>query len=105
MTLDESKFDDLILLINKIGNERERRLLLGCASKVCGFGGGSKIKKLTGMSLVTIATGRKEAEELLSGTQNDGESALTKVRSAVPEAEGRKSSFIFRGSLQPFKKS
>ena len=34
MMLDESKFDDLILLINKIGNERERRLLLGCASKV-----------------------------------------------------------------------
>ena len=75
MTLNESKFDDLILLINKIGNERERRLLLGCASKVCGFGGGSKIKKLTGMSLATIATGREEAEDLLSGTKNDGESA------------------------------
>ena len=59
MTLDESKFDHLILLINKIGNEPERRLLIGCASKVCGFGEGSKIKKLTGMSLVTIATGRK----------------------------------------------
>ena len=95
MTLDESKFDDLILLINKIGNERERRLLLGCASKVCGFGGGSKIKKLTGMSLVTIATGRKEAEELLSGTQNDGESAPDKGKIRRPGGGRKKIQFHF----------
>ena len=95
MMLDESKFDDLILLINKIGNERERRLLLGCASKVCGFGGGSKIKRLTGMSLVTIATGRKEAEELLSGTQNDGESAPDKGKIRRPGGGRKKIQFHF----------
>ena len=56
-------------------------------------------KKLTGMSRRHYSlglVGRKEAEELLSGTQNDGESApWTKVRSAVPGGGRKKIQFHF----------
>ncbi len=55
--LDISQLDSLVLLINKLPNEKERRVLLNGAAKVYGYGGLGRIKSLTNIAYSTLKNG------------------------------------------------
>ena len=55
--LDISELDNLVLLINKWSNEKERRVLLNGAAKVYGYGGLGRIKSLTNIAYSTLKSG------------------------------------------------
>lgn len=55
--LDISELDNLVLLIDKLPNEKERRVLLNGAAKVYGYGGLGRIKSLTNIAYSTLKNG------------------------------------------------
>lgn len=55
--LDISELDNLVLLINKLPNEKERRVLLKGAAKVYGYGGLGRVKRLTNIAYSTLKKG------------------------------------------------
>lgn len=55
--LDISQLDNLVLLINKLPNEKERRVLLNGAAKVYGYGDLGRIKSLTNIAYSTLKSG------------------------------------------------
>ena len=56
-----SKLDELVLLINKISNEKQKRLLLGKTAEVYGYGGLTRINNLIGISISALRKGREES--------------------------------------------
>ncbi len=61
--LDISELDNLVLLINKLPNEKERRVLLNGAAKVYGYGGLGRIKGLTKIAYSTLKSGSDVNDE------------------------------------------
>ena len=55
--LNINELDNLVLLINKSSNEKERRVLLNGAAKVYGYGGLGRIKSLTNIAYSTLKNG------------------------------------------------
>ena len=61
MNLSVVELDNLVLLINKRLQEKDKRILLGAAVNVYGHGGSTRIKELTGIALSTLHRGKDEA--------------------------------------------
>lgn len=57
-----TQLDELVLLINQLSNEKQKRILLASAAKVYGHGGIGRIKELTGIAYSTIHRGSMELE-------------------------------------------
>ena len=55
--LDVRELDNLVMLIDKLPNEKERRVLLNGAAKVYGYGGLGRIKSLTNIAYSTLKNG------------------------------------------------
>ncbi len=55
--LNINELDNLVLLINKSSNEKERRVLLNGVAKVYGYGGLGRIKRLTDIAYPTLKSG------------------------------------------------
>lgn len=58
------QLDELVLLINQMSNEKQKRILLTSAAKVYGHGGIGRIKELTGIAYSTIHRGSLELENI-----------------------------------------
>lgn len=61
INIDVSKLDELILLISKSVDEKQRRILLGKATEVYGRGGATHVKELTWVAFSTLRAGNVEA--------------------------------------------
>lgn len=59
--INSSELDNLVLLINNYCDEKQRRMLLGAAAKVYGYGGFKHISELTGIAYTTLAAGVSDA--------------------------------------------
>ena len=61
-------FDELVMLINDMSNEKSKRILLSKAADVYGRGGKAHIIALTGITYPTLIAGRADSEnnEVLS---------------------------------------
>ena len=57
-----AQLDELVLLINQMSNEKQKRILLASAAKVYGHGGIGRIKELTGIAYSTIHRGSLDLE-------------------------------------------
>ncbi len=60
MELDLEQLDDLVLLINKYSNEQHKRIYFAALALIYGWGGETRIKKLTGVALSTLHRGKEE---------------------------------------------
>lgn len=60
MELDLEQLDDLVLLINKHSNEQHKRIYFAALALIYGWGGETRIKKLTGVALSTLHRGKEE---------------------------------------------
>ncbi len=67
MKLSVLSLDELVLLINKIADERQRRILLSAASKVYGRGGATRVRELTGIAFSTLQAGKDISETAIPG--------------------------------------
>ena len=56
-------FDELILLINNLSDEKSKRILLGKAAEVYGYGGKAHITSLTGITYPTLVAGQVDSED------------------------------------------
>lgn len=63
-TMNSDAFDELILLINNLSDEKTKRILLGKASDVYGHGGKAHIMALTGITYPTLSSGREDSENV-----------------------------------------
>lgn len=63
MLENNEQFDQMIFMMNTMLNEKQKRILLGCAAEVYGRGGITRICDLTGMAPITIRKGIEEADE------------------------------------------
>lgn len=61
----EQSVDDLVDLVNRLYQGKERRMLLGMIAEIYGPGGEKHIQERTGMSWVTLRRGRTEGREIL----------------------------------------
>ncbi len=59
---DVSSFDELVLLITKLSDEKSKRILLGKAAEVYGYGGKAHIIALTGTSYPTLSAGQADSK-------------------------------------------
>ena len=66
--LDVRELDNLVMLIDKLPNEKERRVLLNGAAKVYGYGGLGRIKSLTNIAYSTLKNGSdvNDAKNIIS---------------------------------------
>ena len=55
--LNIDELDNLVLMINRSANEKERRVLLNRAAKVYGYGGLSRVRSLTKIAYSTLKAG------------------------------------------------
>ena len=83
--LNVDELDNLVLLINKSSNEKERRILLNAASKVYGYGGLGRVKALTNIAYSTLKSGSD-----LEASHND----LTDSRIRKPGGGRKKATSI-----------
>ena len=60
MELNLEQLDDLVLLINKHSNEQHKRIYFAALALIYGWGGETRIKKLTGVALSTLHRGKEE---------------------------------------------
>ena len=69
--VDVSHFDELVLLINNMSNEKCKRILLSKAAEVYGYGGKAHIVALTNITYPTLVAGKLEAnnEEIISNNR------------------------------------
>lgn len=56
-------FDELVLLINNLSDEKTKRILLSKAADVYGYGGKAHIVALTGITYPTLIAGKSDAED------------------------------------------
>ena len=56
-------FDELVLLINNLSDEKNKRILLSKAADVYGYGGKAHIVALTGTTYPTLAAGKSDAKD------------------------------------------
>ena len=56
-------FDELVLLINNLSDEKSKRILLGKAAEVYGYGGKAHITSLTGITYPTLVAGQVDSED------------------------------------------
>ena len=61
--INVDSFDELVSLINKLSDEKSRRILLSKAADVYGNGGKSHIVELTGISYPTLTIGKADSED------------------------------------------
>lgn len=61
-TINVASFDELVSLINKISDEKSKRILLSKAADVYGSGGKAHIVELTGISYPTLTVGKADSE-------------------------------------------
>ena len=66
--VDVSHFDELVLLINNMSDEKCKRILLSKAAEVYGYGGKAHIIALTNTTYPTLNAGEVDAndEEFIS---------------------------------------
>ena len=69
--VDVAPFDELVLLINNLLDEKSKRILLSKAADVYGYGGKAHIIALTGTSYPTLIAGQADSKnrEVLSSTR------------------------------------
>ena len=60
--VDVNPFDELVLLINNLSDEKSRRILLSKAADVYGYGGKAHIVSLTGITYPTLIAGNADSE-------------------------------------------
>ena len=75
MQVSIEALDDLVLLINNCSEEKDRRILLGAATKAYGRGGEQRVKGLTGVAFSTLHRGKSDAEEALKDEESIEEDA------------------------------
>ena len=63
MLENSEQFDQMIFMMNTMLNEKQKRVLLGCAAEVYGRGGITRICDITGMAPITIRKGIEEVKE------------------------------------------
>lgn len=97
VNLSVVELDNLVLLMNKRLQEKDKRILLGAAVKVYGHGGSSRIKELTGIALSTLHRGKDEAEHELENPESakseskpDAVEHADEEQSNQPENKGKK---------------
>lgn len=61
--LETNSFDELVLLINNLTDEKSKRILLSKAADVYGYGGRAHVLALTGMSYPTLIAGKSDSED------------------------------------------
>ncbi len=61
--VDVNPFDELVLLINNLSDEKSKRILLSKAADVYGYGGKAHIVALTGTSYPTLIAGQVDSED------------------------------------------
>ena len=69
-SIDEKTFDELILLIDELSDEKGKRILLSKAADLYGRGGKAHVAKITGITYPTLIAGKADAQDksvLLSG--------------------------------------
>ena len=59
---DVGSFDELVLLITKLSDEKSKRILLGKAAEVYGYGGKAHIIALSGTSYPTLSAGQADSK-------------------------------------------
>ena len=59
--VDVIPFDELVLLINNLSDEKSKRILLGKAAEVYGYGGKAHIVALTGTTYPTLIAGQSDS--------------------------------------------
>lgn len=85
-------FDELVLLINKLSDEKSKRILLSKAADVYGSGGKAHIVKLIGISYPTLAVGKADSEndEVISDSrirkEGAGRKPITETCPNITEA-------------------
>ena len=64
-------FDELVLLINNLSDEKSKRILLSKAAEVYGYGGKAHIISLTGTTYPTLIAGKADSanEDVISSTR------------------------------------
>ena len=78
--VDVNPFDELVLLINNLSDEKSKRILLSKAAEVYGYGGKAHIVALTGTTYPTLIAGQADS---------DNEAVITSSR-IRKEGGGRK---------------
>ena len=61
--IDVNPFDELVLLINSLADEKCKRILLSKAAEVYGYGGKAHIVALTGTTYPTLIAGKTDSED------------------------------------------
>ena len=67
---DVTPFDELVLLINSLSDEKSKRILLGKAAEVYGYGGKAHIVALTGITYPTLMSGQADSVDETVITRN-----------------------------------
>jgi len=89
---DTAEFDELVTLINKLSDEKNKRVLLSKAAEVYGRGGKKHIVELTGITYPTLIAGKadsKNDEVIFSGRirrEGGGRKTITEKYPNITEA-------------------
>lgn len=69
--INAAPFDELVLLINHLSDEKSKRILLSKAADVYGNGGKAHIVALTGITYPTLIAGKADSENdaIISGNR------------------------------------
>ena len=59
--VDVNPFDELVVLINNLSDEKSKRILLSKAAEVYGYGGKAHIVALTGTTYPTLNAGKADS--------------------------------------------
>ena len=59
--VDVNPFDELVVLINNLSDEKSKRILLSKAAEVYGYGGKAHIVTLTGTTYPTLKAGKADS--------------------------------------------
>lgn len=60
--IDVECFDELVILINSLSDEKSKRILLSKAAEVYGYGGKARIVSLTGITYPTLNAGKIDSD-------------------------------------------
>ena len=89
--VDVSPFDELVLLINNLSDEKAKRILLSKAADVYGYGGKAHIVSLTGTTYPTLIAGKADSTDEAIITSNrirkegGGRKSITELYPGITE--------------------
>ena len=90
--INVTPFDELVLLINNLSDEKSKRILLSKAADLYGNGGKAHIVDLTGITYPTLIAGKADSEndEVISSNrirrEGAGRKPITKIYPNITEA-------------------